>query len=74
MKKLIPNQNHRVMKYKVHRFNISMRRDKNNLEQFLNSLKGEVISIVPNVTFGFFFVPIVDFLLITEKRNNEKVA
>jgi len=51
-----------------------MRRDKNNLEQFLNSLKGEVISIVPNVTFGFFFVPIVDFLLITEKRNNEKVA
>ena len=62
------------MKYKVHRFNISMRRDKDNLEQFLNSLKGEVISIVPNVTFGFFFVPVVDFLLITEKRNNEKVA
>ena len=55
------------MKYKVHRFKISMRRDKDNLEQFLNNLKGEVISIVPNVTFGFFFVPVVDFLLITEK-------
>lgn len=55
------------MKYRVHRFNIRMRKDKESLEKFLNSLKGEVISIVPNVTFGFFFVPIVDFLLITEK-------
>jgi len=62
------------MKYRIRRFNISMRRVKNNLEQFLNSLKGEVISIVPNVKLGFFFVPIVDFLLITEKRSNEKVA
>jgi len=55
------------MKYKVHQFSIRMRKDKDSLEQFLNSLKGEVISIVPNVTFGFFFVPVVDFLLITEK-------
>ena len=55
------------MKYKVHHFNIRMKRDKDNLEQFLNSLKGEIISIVPNVTFGFFFLPIVNFLLITEK-------
>ena len=55
------------MKYKVHQFNIRMKKDKDSLEKFLNSLKGEVISIVPNVTFGFFFVPVVDFLLITEK-------
>ena len=48
-----------------------MRKEKDNLEQFLNSLKGEVISIVPNVTFGFFFVPIVDFLLITEKIDEQ---
>ena len=57
------------MKYKVHQYPIRMRRDKDKLEQFLNSLKGEVISIVPNVTFGPFFVPVVDFLLITEKLN-----
>jgi hypothetical protein len=57
------------MKYKVHRFSIRMRKDKDNLEQFLNSLNGEVISIVPNVTYGFFFVPVVDFLLITKKIN-----
>lgn len=55
------------MKYKVHHFSIRMRRDKDNLENFLNKLDGEVISIVPNVTFGPFFLPMVDFLLITEK-------
>ena len=55
------------MRYKVHRFNIRMRKDKDQLEQFLNSLTGKVISIVPNVTFGPFFLPMVDFLLITEK-------
>ena len=59
------------MKYKVHQFKISMRKDKDSLEQFLNGLKGEVISIVPNVTFGFFFVPVVDFLLITEKIEDK---
>lgn len=64
------SKNKWVMKYKVHHFNISMRRDKDALEQFLNSLKGEVISIVPHVTFGFFFVPVVDFLFITEKLEN----
>ena len=58
------------MKYKVHRYSIRMRRDKEKLEQFLNSLEGEVISMVPNVTFGVFFVPVVDFLLITEKLRD----
>ena len=57
----------RKMKYRVHRFNIKMTRDQSELEQFLNSLKGEVISIVPNVTIGFMWVPQVDFLLIVEK-------
>ena len=57
------------MKYKVHQFNINMRRDKDNLEQFLNSLKGEVISIVPHVTYGYFFLPVVDFLYVTEKLD-----
>ena len=53
------------MKYRVHRFNIRMTRDQGNLEQFLNSLAGEVVAIIPNVTP----VPAtyVDFLLIVEK-------
>ena len=57
----------RKMKYKVHRFNIKMTRDQSKLEQFLNSLEGEVIAIVPNVTVAFFWAHRVDFLLIVEK-------
>ena len=37
------------MKYKVHRFNIDMNKDQEQLEQYLNSLEGEVVSIIPNV-------------------------
>ena len=53
------------MKYRVHRFNIRMTADQTKLEQFLNSLEGEVVAIIPNITP----VPatFVDFLLIVEK-------
>jgi hypothetical protein len=55
------------MKYKVHRFNIRMTRDQEKLEKFLNSLMGEVVAIIPNVT------PVpstyVDFVLIIEKLS-----
>jgi len=59
------------MKYKVHHFEINMRNDDQKLEQFLNRLRGEVVSIVPNVKP--IFRPMgatakVDFLLIIEKR------
>lgn len=36
------------MKYKVHKFDIHMDKDQQRLEDFLNSLKGEVVSIIPN--------------------------
>jgi len=36
------------MKYKVHRFEINMTQDQDRLEQFLNNLEGEVVSIIPN--------------------------
>ncbi len=55
------------MKYKVHRFDISMSKDQTKLEQFLNSLDGEVVAIIPNVTILAFWVPQVNFLLIVEK-------
>jgi hypothetical protein len=54
------------MKYRVHHFEISMTRDQVKLEQFLNSLTGDVIAIIPNVTLGLT-APHVDFLLIVEK-------
>ncbi len=55
------------MKYRVHHFNIRMTADQNKLEQFLNSLEGEVVAIIPNITP----VPAtyVDFLLIVEKLD-----
>jgi len=55
------------MKYKVHRFNLKMTTDQALLEQFLNSLEGEIIAIIPNVTLGFYWAHRVDFLLIVEK-------
>jgi len=57
------------VKYRVHRFNIKMTTDQSKLEQFLNSLEGEVIAIVPNVTVWFFWAHRVDFLLIVEKLS-----
>jgi len=53
------------MKYRVHRFDIRMTTDLSKLEQFLNSLRGEIVAIIPNVTP----VPAtyVDFLLIVER-------
>jgi len=53
------------MKYRVHQFNISMTRDQQKLEQFLNNLEGEVIAIIPNVTP--LPATMVNFLLIVEK-------
>jgi hypothetical protein len=54
------------MKYRVHRFDIRMTADQTKLEQFLNSLQGEIVAIIPNVTLGVT-APHVDFLLIVEK-------
>lgn len=55
------------MKYKVHRYDISMTRDKDKLELFLNSLEGKVVAIIPNVTIKVMWIPQVDFLLIIEE-------
>ena len=56
------------MKYRVHHFNIKMTSEQGKLEQFLNSLEGEVVAIIPNVTpFAFSLHAHVDFLLIVEK-------
>lgn len=56
------------MKYKVHRFDLKMTTDQHDLEQFLNSLTGDVIAIIPNVTVApFTWASRVDFLLIVEE-------
>ena len=69
------------MKYKVHRLEINMENEPFRLEEFLNKLKGEVVSIIPNIArtslFQIYGVSRkIDFLLIVEKiiwiyiRNN----
>jgi hypothetical protein len=58
------------MKYRVHRFPIKMNEDQAKLEQFLNTLGGEVVSIIPNVKPTFLWMGAtakVDFLFIVEK-------
>ena len=58
------------MRYKVHQFEIDMKKERDKLEQFLNSLKGEIVSIIPNLkpTFqGMGATAKVDFLFIVEK-------
>ena len=61
-----------MMKYKVHKLEINMEKDQNKLEEYLNTLQGEVISIIPNnkkmsllQIYGVTYK--VDFLLIVEK-------
>jgi hypothetical protein len=54
-------------KYRVHRFDLRMTADQSKLEQFLNSLEGEIIAIIPNVTMNAFWIHKVDFLLIVER-------
>ena len=54
-------------RYRVHRIDVSMTRDQAKLEQFLDGLEGEVVSIVPNVTVWFLMIHRVDFLLVVEK-------
>jgi hypothetical protein len=60
------------MKYKVHRLPVNIENDQHKLEQFLNSLSGEVVSIVPNIARTslvqiFGGTAKIDFLLIVEK-------
>jgi hypothetical protein len=58
------------MAYKVHQFDIKMNIDRERFEDFLNSLAGEIVSIVPNVkpTFqGMGATAKIDFLFIVEK-------
>ena len=58
------------MKYRVHRFDLSMTRDQHKLEDFLSNLEGELVAIIPNVT------PLpatyVNFVLVVERIFTEK--
>ena len=61
------------MKYRVHRLKVKQDSAQEKLEQFLNKLEGEVVSVAPYVSPVFQFMGAtakVNFLLIVEKLNN----
>lgn len=56
------------MKYRVHRLEVTNETMQEKLEQFLNNLEGDVVSIIPNVTrYVMLYGAKITFLLITEK-------
>jgi hypothetical protein len=58
------------MRYEVHRLDVNMEKDQDKIKMFLNSLKGEVISIIPNVKPTFKPMGAtakINFLYIIEK-------
>lgn len=58
------------MKYKVHRIDVNRENMQYTLEQFINNLQGEVISVFPDVKPTFQLMGAtskVDFLLVVEK-------
>ena len=57
----------KVSEYRVHRFDLKMTKDAGNLERFLNSLEGEVVSVVPNVTVKAFWVHVINFVYVVER-------
>ena len=60
------------MKYKVHRLEVNKDNAQEKLEQFLNSLKGEILSVMPFVIPTFQPMGAtskVDYLLIVERTK-----
>jgi len=60
------------MKYRVHRIEVNSDTMQEKLEQFLNKLDGEVISVIPNVRPTFQLMGAtskIDFILIVEKTR-----
>ncbi len=58
------------MNYRVERFDIDMEKEQAKLEQYLNSIEGEIISIIPNIKPTFKPMGAtakVDFLYIVVK-------
>jgi len=56
------------MKYRVHQLSIKLTKDPEKLEQFLNKLEGDVVSVIPNVdTLFLCYGSKVSSVLIVEK-------
>ena len=59
------------MKYKVHRVEVKSKTMQENLEQYINNLQGEIVSIIPHVRPTFQLMGAtakIDYILIVEKK------
>ena len=59
------------MKYKVHRLEAKSRTMQVDLEQYINNLHGEIVSIIPHVRPTFQLMGAtakIDYILIVEKK------
>ena len=59
------------MKYKVHRVEVKSKTMQENLEQHINNLHGEIVSIIPHVRPTFQLMGAtakIDYILIVEKK------
>ncbi len=60
------------MKYYVHRIDVNRHNMQEKIEDFLNKINGEVVSIIPHVRPTFQFMGATartDYILIVEKRG-----
>ncbi len=60
------------MKYRVHRIEVKSENMQEKLEQYLNNLDGEVVSIIPNVRPTFQLMGAtakIDYILVVEKQE-----
>lgn len=56
------------MKYRVHRLEVKRDNMQEKIENFLNTLDGDVISVIPDVTQYFLcYGAKIDYVLIVEK-------
>ena len=59
------------MRYRVHRIDVKQHNIQEKLELFLNNLKGEIVSVLPNVRPTFQLMGAtskIDFILVVEKQ------
>ncbi len=60
------------MKYRVHRIEVKSDNMQEKLEQYLNSLHGEVVSVIPNIRPTFQLMGAtakIDYVLVVEGQK-----
>lgn len=55
------------MRYKVHRFDMSVARGPEALEEFLNGLEGDVVAILPDIVGESLIPAPASFILVIER-------